>query len=300
MHLVQLLVSGILLGGVYASLAVGLGLVWGVMKVLNVAHASLAILGAYLTWALMARSGLDPILGLLVSVPALFIFGALLQLVAVEPLNRRRNFATESFLLLYGVMIIVENTTAMIWTTDVRLISPLYARETISALGIVVPVGRLLAFTLGMTAFLVTFSLLRFTRFGLAIRATGIDHEAASLMGMNVRRAGMVAFGLGAATAAVAGLGLGLTSSFFPGLQVLWLTKAFLIVVLGGVGSMSGLILAAMLLGIIESFVGFFVSTFASTLVGFVLLVLVLVFRPQGLMGGGRGGGGFGSHTPGK
>jgi branched-chain amino acid transport system permease protein len=281
----QALTAGILLGGVYAAIAIGLGLVWGVMKILNIAHAALALLGAYLTVTLMQSAGIDPLASLVISVPVLFALGALTQRLFVSPLIGRRDFETQTFLMLYGIMVVVENLSVFFWKTDVRLISPSYANHVILLAGAVLPVGRLIAFGLGTGTVAVVYLFLRRSRLGLAVRALGFDREAAGIVGINVGSVSMLAFGIGTATAAVAGVCLGLVSSFFPGLQIVWISKAFLIVVLGGIGNIPGLLLAAITLGVLESVVGVLAPAYVSNLVAYVLLIVVLMVRPQGLLG---------------
>ncbi len=282
--LVEALVAGTLLSGIYAAMAIGLGLVWGIMKILNISHAALALLGAYIVLTLMTSFGVDPVAGLLISVPVLFGIGAGLQKLVVDPLSKRRNFETQTFLVLYGVMIIVENLSVYFWTTDVQLISPAYAREVWSVGFVSFPVGRVITFLLGMSTVGIVYAVLRWTRVGLAVRAIGFDREATGLMGVNVSKMSTLAFGIGVSTAATAGLGLGLVSSFFPGLQIIWVAKAFLVVVLGGVTNIPGILLAAFILGLAESIVGVTAPTFVSTFVAYALLIGVLMLRPQGLL----------------
>lgn len=278
-------ISGLFLGGVYAAIAIGLGLVWGVMKILNIAHAALALLGAYLCLTFMDNMGMDPIAALVFSVPILFGIGALLQRTLIRPLESRGNFETQTFLVLYGVMVMVENICVYFWKTDVRLISPSYAGRTWVLVGTYLPVGRVIAFGLGLGALAVVYSFLKFSRMGLAVRALGFDRDAASMVGINANRTAMVAVGLATATAAVAGVALGLVSSFYPGLQIVWISKAFLVVVLGGIANIPGLLVAALGLGVVESVVGAYEPSYASEIAAYAVLILVLMFRPQGLLG---------------
>lgn len=281
----QAIVSGILLGGVYAALAIGLGLVWGVMKVLNIAHATLALLGAYLSLEIMQQTGLDPFASLVVTAPLLFAVGAFLQRFAVAPLEGRRDFETQTFLVLYGVMVVVENLTVFFWNTDVRQLSPGYSETTLVVAGLRLPEGRVIAFLAGLATLVLVYTFLRRSRLGLAVRALGYDREAAGLMGMPVRRIAMMAFGLATATAAVAGAGIGMVSAFFPSLGIVWVAKAFLVVVLGGVSNIAGLVIAAMGLGVLESVVGVVAPSYFADVAAYVLLIGVLMVRPQGLLG---------------
>jgi branched-chain amino acid transport system permease protein len=283
--LLQAVVSGILFGGVYAAIGLGLGLVWGVMRVLNIGHPALAILGAYLSFTLIVRIGMDPLLTLLVSIPVLFLLGVGLQQVVVRPMAPRKDSELHTFLILYGVMVVVENLSVYIWTADVRLISAPYTVRTLNLGAVILPVGRVISFGIAAAAVFVVYLFLKRTRMGRAVRAIASDREAASLMGISVNRISSLAFGLSTATAAVAGLALGLVSSFFPGIQIAWLSKAFLVVVLGGVDNVLGLFAAALLLGVAENVIGIMAPAFVVDFVAYGLLIATLMIRPQGLLG---------------
>jgi branched-chain amino acid transport system permease protein len=283
--LLQAVVSGILFGGVYAAIGLGLGLVWGVMRVLNIGHPALAILGAYLSFTLIERIGMDPLLTLLVSIPVLFLLGMGLQHAVVRPMAPRKDSELHTFLILYGVMVVVENLSVYIWTADVRLISASYTMRTLNLGAVILPVGRVISFVIAAAAVIVVYVFLKRTRMGRAVRAIASDREAAALMGISVNRISSLAFGLSTATAAVAGLALGLVSSFFPGIQIAWLSKAFLVVVLGGVDNVLGLFAAALLLGVAENVIGIMAPAFVVDFVAYGLLIATLMIRPQGLLG---------------
>ena len=282
--LIQAVVSGILFGGVYAAIALGLGLVWGVMRILNIGHAALAILGAYLSLTLVQRAGMDPLLSLLVSIPVLYLIGMGLQQFVVHPMRGRKEGELHTFLILYGIMVVVENLSVFIWSADVRLISAPYTSRNLNVLGLILPVGRVLSFLMAAAAVAAVYLFLKGTKLGRAVRAIASDREAATLMGISVNRLSRVAFGLGTATAAVAGLALGLVSSFFPGIQIVWVSKAFLVVVLGGVDNTLGLFVAALLLGVAENVIGIVAPAFVVDFVAYILLIGTLMIRPQGLL----------------
>jgi branched-chain amino acid transport system permease protein len=283
--LIQAVISGLLFGGVYAGIALGLGLVWGVMRILNIGHAALAILGAYLSLTLIQHLGFDPVLSLAVTIPALYIVGVVLQQAVVRPMSGRPEFEVHTFLILYGIMVAVENLCVYIWSADVRLISAPYTGRSLSLFGVVFPVGRVISFVIASVCVGVVYLFLRRTKVGRAVRAIASDREAAALMGIGVNRISMVAFGLGTGTAAVAGLALGLVASFFPGIQIVWVSKAFLVVVLGGVDNIVGLFLAALLLGVAENVIGVLAPAFVVDFVAYILLITTLMVRPQGLLG---------------
>jgi len=281
--LAQAVVSGILFGAVYAAIALGLGLVWGVMRILNIGHAALAILGAYLSLTLV-QTGIDPLLSLLITIPVLFLVGVGLQRFVVESMHGRKEAELHTFLILYGIMVAIENLQVFIWSADVRLISAAYSSRNLNVLGLILPVGRVISFAMAAAAVAAVYLFLTRTKMGRAVRAIASDREAATLMGISVRRLSRVAFGLGTATAAVAGLSLGLVSSFFPGIQIVWVSKAFLVIVLGGVDNILGLFLAALVLGVAENVIGVVAPAFVVDFVAYVLLIGTLMVRPQGLL----------------
>jgi branched-chain amino acid transport system permease protein len=281
--LMQTIVSGMLFGSVYAAIALGLGLVWGVMRILNIGHAALAILGAYLSLTLL-QAGVDPLLSLLITIPALFLVGAGLQRFVAESMYGRKDAELHTFLILYGIMVTVENLQVYIWSADVRLISTSYSTQNLQLFGLILPMGRVISFVIAGLAVAAVYIFLKRTKMGRAVRAIASDREAAMLMGISVRTLSRIAFGLGTATAAVAGLSLGLVSSFFPGIQIVWVSKAFLVIVLGGVDNTIGLFLAALLLGVLENVIGLVAPAFVVDFVAYVLLIGTLMIRPHGLL----------------
>ncbi len=284
--LLQAVLSGILLGGLYAAMGIGLALVWGVMKILNISHAALATLGAYLSLTLFVSGGLDPLVSLIITVPALFLIGVIWQTVVVKPMAHRKEYVTHTLLILYGFMVVIENLSVYIWTADVRLIATDYLTASLSAGPFSLPMGRLASFLLASLAVFGVFAFLKFSRVGWAVRAIATDREAAALMGIPVNRISQVAFGISTATAAIGGLALGLVASFSPGTQILWVSKAFLVVILGGVDNILGLFLSALLLGVAENVMGVFAPAYLVDFVAYILLILTLMLRPRGLLGG--------------
>ncbi len=281
--LAQAVANGILFGGIYAAIALGLGLVWGVMRILNIGHAALAILGAYLSLTLV-QAGVDPLLSLVATIPALAIVGAALQFFVVEPVHRRKEAEQHTFLILYGVMVAVENLQVFFWSADVRLISAPYTMRNLHVLGLYLPAGRVISFLMAAAVVAAVHLFLARTRTGRAVRAVASDLDAATLMGISVRKLSRMAFGLSSATAAVAGLALGLVSSFFPGIQIVWISKAFLVVILGGVDNILGLFVAALVLGVAENVTGVIAPAFVVDFVAYILLIGTLMVRPRGLM----------------
>jgi branched-chain amino acid transport system permease protein len=282
-QLLQTLVSGLLLGGVYALPAVGLSLIWGVMKVVNIAHGVLALLGSYLALTAFQGLGLDPLLALVAVVPAFFGLGLLLQRALVQPLEQAPEMST--LLALFGATIILENLIQRVWTADFRALSPWYAGVAVELGPVHLSIARALTCVLSLAAVLLLDQFLRRTYLGKAIRATAQNRAAARLMGINTGHMALLAFGIGTALAGIAGVALSLIYSFYPTVHIFWVVKAFLIVVLGGVGNIRGTLVAALLLGLAESLFGAFLSFRWVDFSVYVLLLLILLVRPQGLYG---------------
>jgi branched-chain amino acid transport system permease protein len=282
----QSLISGVLVGGVYALIGVGLTIIFGVMRVINFAHGDLLMLGMYLTWGLFTLFGIDPYVSVLLTAPILFLFGALLQLVFI---NRVLNALPQNQILLtIGLGLIMSNSVMLLFTSDYRILTTSYSSSSIQFLGLSISQPLLYSFlvTAGITAALFWF--LQRTDTGQAIRATAQDRDAAQLMGINVRRMSVLAFGIGTALSGIAGALLAPTYYIFPQVGSPFTLKAFVVVVLGGMGSIVGATLGGILIGVTESMSAVFVASGLKELVVYVLFLLVLLFRPAGLLGKSR------------
>lgn len=283
----QSLISGILIGGVYALIGIGLTLIFGVMRVINFAHGDILMVGMYLTYILFTFAHIDPFVSVLISFPLMFLFGGLLQKVFI---NRVLNaVAQNQILLTIGLGLIMSNTVMLIFTSDYKIISTSYSSSTIQVGGgVSVSWPLLISFliTAAITAALYWFLLKTDT--GQAIRATAQDRDAAQLMGINVKRMSVIAFGLGSALAGTAGALISPTYYIFPQVGSVFTLKAFVITVLGGMGSVVGATLGGVLIGITESMSGAYISSGWKDVVVFVLFLLVLLIKPSGLMGKSR------------
>lgn len=281
--ILQAVVTGILVGGIYASMAVGLSIIFGVMKIINVAHPAIALLCAYIAYTAFTTLDIDPVASLAFSIPAALLIGGLMFRILVRPVLGGPPLI--SLLLLFGFANFLEGVMLIGWTADPRSLTPSYSATSLQVGPLIFSVTRLLGFAGsclvvgGLTLFL------RRSFTGKAIRATMQDHQAALLMGVNTLRVSMVAFLLGVGSAAVGGTVLGLIYAFFPALHLLWIGKLFCIVVLGGVGSVGGVLAGATILGVAESLTATFFPAVWAELVAYVLLVLTLWFRPVGIFG---------------
>ena len=283
---VQALISGILIGGVYALIGIGLTMIFGVMRIINFAHGDILMVGMYVTFFLFTLMRVDPFASILITGPLLFLFGAFLQKVVI---NRVLGALPQNQILLtIGLGLIMSNSIMLAFTSDYKILTTRYSSSSVKVGGISISSPLVYSFliTAAITAALYWFLLKTDT--GQAIRATAQDREAARLMGINVKRMSVIAFGLGAALAGIAGALISPTYYIFPQVGSIFTLKAFVIVVLGGMGSVIGATLGGVLIGIAESVGGVYFGAGWKEVVVFVLFLLVLLFKPSGLLGKSR------------
>ena len=284
---IQNLVFGLFVGSIYGIGAVGLALVFGVLKTLNIAHGELVMLGAYAGFWVFSALGLDPFLALLLVVPIMFVLGVLLNAMLFERVTRMEpeTKIKNSLLISFGLGLILQNSATLAWTGDERSIQTSYAGLGIQLSGIVLPYTRLATFGLALLCIFALALFLRQTRWGRAVRATAEDWEAATQAGIDIRRMYLLTFGLGTATAGVAGVLIGMTFGFTPAIGLAWTLKSLIIVVLAGAGSILGAFPAGLLLGLAEALSGITIGAEYREVVGLALFLAVLLLRPQGLFG---------------
>jgi branched-chain amino acid transport system permease protein len=280
---VQATVYGLLEGGLLALVAVGFSLVWGVMNIVNLAQGSFVVVGAYIAWKLNTEAGLDPYLGGLVAAVALFGAGYAVQRLLINQVVNAPIWMT--LLLTFGLDLVIVNLLILLFTADFRAINTSWASDSLGIGDVRVPYGRLAGFALAvvMTVGLVLF--MARTRIGLAIRSTGMDRAAARLMGMNVRHVYAFTFGIAAAMAGMAGAILGTINTFSPSAAAGYTLQSFVIAVLGGLGNMWGALAGGLVLGLVQSWGGQYLSGTMVNAIAFAVLVLVLIVRPSGLIG---------------
>jgi branched-chain amino acid transport system permease protein len=283
MLLLQVLINGILLGGLYGIMALGMSLIWGVMNIVNIAHGALIMLGAYVTFWLFTLWGWDPFVSLPLTLAVLFVYGYCLQRFLLNMIVRAQLFLT--LLITFGVEVVMVNLARIAWSSDLRQVTPAYAGTHFTVHGLTVPYVRLWVFAATIVLSVAFLLLLEKTRLGRAIRATSEELRAARLTGIPVAHIYAVTFGLGAALAGAAG---GLWGMLFPITPVMGgaLTlKSFVVAVLGGLGTMMGAIVGGLVLGLAESFTATYIGPTYPNAISFGLLVLILIFRPTGLLG---------------
>jgi branched-chain amino acid transport system permease protein len=283
LFLSQILVNGLLVGGLYACIALGFSLVWGVLNILNVLHGSLIMLGAYATFWLFHLLGLDPLASLPLTVVALFLFGYAVQRGIINQVVRAPMFMT--LILTFGLDLIVVNVALYLWTGNIRSVAPPYGTATLSVLGVRVPLIRLAMFVLALLITALLFVFLTRTWSGRAIRAIRMDLEAARLMGVPIAHTYALTFGLGAAMAGAGGALMAVGFPFTPSVGSEYLARAFVICVMGGLGNMLGALVGGVMLGLVEQATTIVLGPGYQGFVTFVLLIATLLVRPQGLMG---------------
>ncbi|GAC1536341.1 MAG: branched-chain amino acid ABC transporter permease [Myxococcales bacterium] len=279
----QSLISGLLIGGVYALVGIGLTIIFGVMRIINFAQGEFLMIGMYLTYFLFHLFGIDPFVSIAITLPLMFLFGALLQLTLV---NRVLDALPQNQILLtIGIGLVISNVTMMLFTSDYKILTTSYSSGSVRIGGISVsqPLAVSFAITVAITAALYWF-LLR-TDTGQAIRATAQDRDAARLMGVDVRRMSVIAFGIGSALAGAAGGLIAPTYYIFPQVGSTFTLKAFVVVVLGGMGSIVGATLSGLIIGTAESLGAAYLSSGMKEVVVYVLFLLVLLLKPAGLLG---------------
>jgi branched-chain amino acid transport system permease protein len=274
---------GILTGGVYALMASGLTLIFGVMRIINVGHGALVVLGAYLSFALFRSFHIDPFLTLVVTMPVMFALGVLLQLVFIRPLKTDREAL--SVLVTYAIALGVEGVLGYFFSTNYVQLRAWYETASFPIFGFRITYVYVFGFLLCLAILGALFVMLYRTAFGGAIRATMLNRTAAQLIGIDVDRVSALAFGVGVATAAAGGVVFGITNAFNPGSHYDLISRLLTIIVLGGLGSLRGAVVAALVMLVTEDITAVLVSPVWANFVFFVILVAVLIVRPQGLYG---------------
>ncbi len=284
----EVLLNTLLAAGLYATMSYGLAVIYGVMRIINLAHAGLMMLAAYVTFSLFSRYDIDPFLSLIVVVPLFFVLGVLLHRFIVRRLPQTTGTPTmQSLLLLFGVWLVLQNLAYAIWTGDTQSILTGYTLKSVTLLGVRLGVPNLLVFGVSALSLLALNFVLKRTYVGRAIRAVTQNRDAALLSGIDADRLSAITFGAGTAFAAIAGTSLSTLYAFTPDFGRSFLLKAFCIIVLGGMDSFTGVAAGALVLAFLENALGAWtpIPTSFQDAISFTLLVLVLVAVPQGLPG---------------
>ncbi len=281
--LVSPLVMGIMLGGLYALIALGLSMVFGVMRLINLAHGDLVILGSYLSFVLWSVLHLDPVISLIITIPVFFGLGFLIQQYLM-----RRAFTISGeapLIIAFGISLIIQSHNQIIWSPLSRGINPPYAMDSFYLGSHQFPVSYLLDFVVALVSMLLLREFLSRTFLGRAITAASLNKKVAQLMGINTKMIYGYAFAIAMISAAVAGVFLGMTFPFTPVSGTQFLIIAFGVVIIGGLGSLMGTFLGGLILGLVQTFSGYFFGSSIQMLFVYLSVLIVLAIRPQGLFG---------------
>ena len=279
----QNLINALLLGGIYALIGVGFSLIYGVMNIINLAHGAFIMLAAYVTFWLFTLYGIDPFASILVTMLIFFVIGFLIQKYVINLIIK--SSALMTMILTYGFELLAVNVALYLWNADYRAVTPSYSGLGLNLNGIIIPYIKLGIF---ITAALLTILLYIFmhrTRTGNAIQATSLNKDAARLVGVDIGHIYAVTYGISAALAAAAGSLIAAVYTISPSMEGPFLGKAFVIAVLGGLGNISGAIIGGIVLALAETFGVVVFGAAYQQIVGYVLFLLVLIFRPHGLVG---------------
>jgi branched-chain amino acid transport system permease protein len=281
--IVPAILSGMMMGAVYALVALGLTLIYGVLHIINFTHGSLLMLALYVVYFLNLHLGLDPYLAIPIVLPLFFTLGYCLQRGLIAPMSGGSE--QNVLLITLAVSLMIDNLALYFWTSNTRSADIAYAYDTVEILGALLPLGRVIAFAAALAVSPVIWAFMAFTRTGAAIRAVAIEKRGAELVGIDVNHTYAICFGIGTACVALAACLLFPTFYVTPQVGYTFVLVAFTTVVLGGMGSLPGALIAGLLLGIIESLCGLFLGESLGQIGIFLAFILILLFKPSGLFG---------------
>jgi branched-chain amino acid transport system permease protein len=279
----QTLILGLLIGGVYALLASGLTLIFGVMNIINVAHGAFLILAAFATYSLWQSTGIDPLLAIVVTTPAMFVFGWLVYRGAVSRI--RGGPVAASVLLTFALALVLEGLMGLIWGNTSHAVRPGYFNESFDVGSLFLPKAQVYGCLLAIGVLVALWVFLTRSWLGRAIRASAVNPQGAELVGVKVGGVAAMTFAIGVATVGAGGSIVSVLYPFLPGSHYVWISRLLGIIVLGGMGSLSGAAIGAVLLGVAETMTSTYISPAWATAVPYVVIFVVLLLRPQGLMG---------------
>ncbi|HET9921178.1 MAG TPA: branched-chain amino acid ABC transporter permease [Ktedonobacteraceae bacterium] len=281
--IVEAVITGILTGGVYALMSSGLTLIFGVMEIINIAIGALVILGGYLSYVLQTYLHIDLFVGLLITMPVMFLLGLALEWFFIRPLKRDRIML--SILVTFAIALIIEGALGLIFSTNYVQLHAWYVSASVNIGGFYLAYIYIFGFILSVALLTGLYLLLYNTKFGQSVRAAMQNRTAAELIGIDVERVSMITFGIGIALTAAGGMAFGATTSFNPGSSYDLISRLLVIIILGGMGSLRGALIASLFMLVIEDVTAVVWSPVWSSTVFFILLVIVLLVRPQGIFG---------------
>ncbi len=281
--IIEAVITGLLTGGVYALMASGLTLVFGVMDIINVGQGALVILGAYLSYVLEQYLHIDLFLGLLITIPVMFVLGLLIEWLFIRPIKRDRTML--SILVTFGVALVIEGVLNLIFSTDFIQLHAWYVTASFQVGGFYLAYIYVFGFLLAVALLGALYLLLYRTKFGHSLRATMQNRTAAELVGIDVERVSAITFGIGIALAAAGGMAFGATTSFNANSAYDLISRLLAIIIFGGMGSLRGAMIASLGMLVVEDVTSVVWSPIWASTVFFILLVIILLARPQGLFG---------------
>jgi branched-chain amino acid transport system permease protein len=281
--IVDAIITGILTGGVYALMASGLTLIFGVMDIINVGQGALVILGAYLSYVLQVNFHIDLFLGLLITMPFMFMFGILLEWAFIRPLKRDRTML--SILVTFAIALIIEGVLGLAFSTNFVQLHAWYVDASFQIGGFYLAYIYVFGFALSVVLLAGLYVLLYRTKFGYSLRASMQNRTAAELIGIDVEKVSAITFGVGVALAAAGGMAYGATTAFNPNSLYDLISRLLVIIVFGGMGSLRGALIASLAMLVIEDVTAVVWSPVWASTIFFILLIIVLLVRPQGLFG---------------
>lgn len=284
-QIIQILILGVALGGVYALMSSGMTLIFGVMRIVNLAHAAFIILAAYIAFWLFKLWDIDPILSIFITMPVMFLIGMIYYRVLFASRADNPRFTDITVLVTFASALVIEGLLSYFFTGIYRSTNPVYTTKPFLFGPFFVPQSQVFATVISVILILLLWLFLRSTRVGNAIRATMQNRNAAQVVGVNVAWVSMVSFGIGLALAGAAGSLLSFIFTFFPSKHVAWIGMLMSLVVLGGMGSLLGALLSSFLLAIVAAYVSFYLGPTWAPITFYLALFLILLFRPQGLLG---------------
>lgn len=285
MNLLQVLIFGISLGGVYALMASGLTLIFGVMNIVNLAHAAFMVVAAYIALGLFDGLGLDPIASVIITMPVMFLVGMGVYRVLFSRIAESSRFVESTVLLTFATAMVIEGVLSFLFTGIYRSTNPTYTTDTLHFGPVYFPEGQFYATIVSVTLLLALWVFLRTTRTGYAIRATMQNRTAAKTVGVDVARISLLTFGIGTALAGASGSLVSFIFTFYPAVHWDWIAVMMALIVLGGMGSLLGSLVGSFVLAVVAGFVGHFFGPVWSTITFFLALFVILLVRPQGLFG---------------
>jgi len=283
----QIIASGILLGGIYALLSIGLNLIFGVIKIVNLAHGDFIMLSMYATFFLFTTFKINPYISTLIVFPLFVLLGVIIFKLIIKPLLGKGETEVNTILATAGLGFVLQNAALMLWGSDFRAIETNLTGKSYEFAGIMLSAGRFWAFIVCLVVAGILYYLLMYTRLGSKIRAVSQDSDAATLMGINVNMIYTLTFGVGIALVGIGGAIITPTFYVFPTVGLYFNTLAFIIVVLGGLGSFTGALVGGLIIGLIETFTGVVASAELAQVFSLLIFLVILFVKPEGIMGKG-------------